>query len=188
MDLYLLNNSLWLVNWKLSSFTKAFRIFCMSFIAHLITEFRCFLGAFLSRVCFTLLLVALYKSLSSLYPSTWLFIVLFFLAVNSSISRERNHGSYWLHNFPSKTSIVSVLPAPMTCISIQLFNQLIQTFTLYNNLMHFFVQVEAVSSFASEITKLVLQEQALLTRSRNLLTTLAALHVSLITTPLLRVQ
>ncbi|XP_042381632.1 QWRF motif-containing protein 2-like isoform X2 [Zingiber officinale] len=38
-------------------------------------------------------------------------------------------------------------------------------------------KVEGVSSFASEITKLVLQEQALLSRSRNLLTTLAALHV-----------
>ncbi|XP_074584452.1 QWRF motif-containing protein 2-like isoform X2 [Curcuma longa] len=38
-------------------------------------------------------------------------------------------------------------------------------------------KVEGVSSFVSEITKLVLQEQALLARSRNLLTTLAALHV-----------
>lgn len=127
---FLLNNSLWLVNWKLSSFMKTFRIFCMSFIAHLITEFRCFLVAFLSWVCFTLLLVALYSSLSSLYPSTWLIIVLFFPAVNPSMSRERYHGSYWLHNFPSKLPLFLsylLLWLTFTCISIQLFNQLIQT-------------------------------------------------------------
>ncbi|XP_074562195.1 QWRF motif-containing protein 2-like [Curcuma longa] len=38
-------------------------------------------------------------------------------------------------------------------------------------------KVEGLSSFVSEVTKLVVQEQALLARSRDLLSTLAALHV-----------